>query len=153
MTIIQEKWRGRETGSVASMSLRVLIADDHAAVRQALIRSFQQEQDIEIVGEAEDGCSAVDMVGQLSPDVVIMDITMPRLDGIGATRQIAEQHPTVRVVGLSVHASKPYISKMFAAGAAGYILKDDDFDELVKAVRVVSQGGTYVSEAATGGNS
>ncbi len=129
------------------MSLRVLIADDHAAVRQALIRSFQQKEDIEIIGEAEDGCSAVDMTGQLEPDVVIMDIMMPRLDGIGATRQIAEQHPTVRVVGLSVHASKPYVSRMLAAGAAGYILKDDDFEELVKAVRVVSNGGTYLSPA------
>ncbi len=129
------------------MGLRVLIADDHAAVRQALIRSFQQEADIEIVGEAEDGCSAVDMAGQLAPDVVIMDITMPRLDGIGATRQISEQHPAVKVVGLSVHASKPYVSRMLAAGAAGYIVKDEDFDELVKAVRVVSSGGKYLSPA------
>lgn len=129
------------------MSLRVLIADDHTAVRQALIRSFQQEEDIEVVGEAEDGCSAVDLTGQLSPHVVIMDIMMPRLDGIGATRQITEQHPTVKVLGLSVHASKPYVSRMLAAGASGYVLKDDDFDELVKAVRIVSGGGTYLSPA------
>lgn len=127
------------------MSLRVLIADDHAAVRQAIVRSFQQEEDIEIVGQAEDGSSAVDLAGQLSPDVIIMDITMPRLDGIGATRQINERYPTIRVVGLSVHASRPYVNKMFAAGATGYILKDDEFDELVKAVRIVSEGGTYVS--------
>ncbi|MBN1360130.1 MAG: response regulator transcription factor [Sedimentisphaerales bacterium] len=131
------------------MSLRVLIADDHAAVRHALIRSFQQEVDIEIVGEAEDGSSAVDLTGELAPDVVIMDITMPRLDGIGATRRITEEHPAVKIVGLSVHASKPYVSKMFAAGATGYILKDDDFAELVKAVRVVFSGGTYLSSAIT----
>lgn len=134
------------------MSLRVLIADDHAAVRQALIRSFEQEEEIEIVGEAGDGCSAVELAGRLSPDVVVMDITMPRLDGIGATRQITEQHPAIKVVGLSVHASKPYVSRMLAAGATGYILKDDEFEELVKAVKAVHAGNQYLSPAIAGLN-
>lgn len=133
--------------------IRVLIADDHAAVRQALVRSLEQEADIEIVGQAEDGCSAVDLAGQLTPDVVIMDITMPRLDGIGATRQITEQHPDVKIVGLSVHGSRPYVSRMLAAGARGYILKDDDLDELVRAVHVVCDGGEYISPSVTNGHS
>ena len=134
------------------MSLRVLIADDHAAVRQALVRSLEQEADIEVVGQAEDGCSAVDMAGQLNPDVVVMDITMPRLDGIGATRQITDQFPGVKVVGLSVHGSRPYVNKMMAAGAKGYVLKDDELEELVKALRTVSDGGQYISASVGDGH-
>lgn len=135
------------------MTVRVLVADDHAAVRQALVRSLEQEEDIEVVGEAEDGCTAVDLAGQLTPDVVVMDIAMPRLDGIGATQQIAEHHPTVKVVGLSVHGSKPYVSRMMAAGATAYILKDDDFDQLLRAVRIVSEGGQYLSPSVSNNSS
>lgn len=135
------------------MTVRVLVADDHAAVRQALVRSLEQEKDIEVVGEAEDGCMAVDLAGQLTPDVVVMDIAMPRLDGIGATRQIAERHPTVKIVGLSVHGSKPYVSRMMAAGATAYILKDDDFDQLLQAVRVVFEGGQYLSPSVSNNSS
>ena len=135
------------------MGMRVLIADDHVAVRQALVRSLEQEADIEVVGQAEDGCLAVELAGQLIPDVVVMDITMPRLDGIGATRQITERYPGIKVVGLSVHGSRPYVHKMLAAGAKGYVLKDDDLDELVKALRAVSDGREYISPSASDGHS
>jgi DNA-binding NarL/FixJ family response regulator len=140
---------GMERESMNLTSLRILIADDHAAVRKGLIQSFQNEADVEIVGEAQDGRAAVDLAKELSPDVVIMDITMPRLNGIDATRQIAKDCPTVKIVGLSVHASRKYANEMLEAGAVGYVLKDDDFTELVKAVRTVCDGGTYVSSAIT----
>jgi DNA-binding NarL/FixJ family response regulator len=128
------------------MAMRILVADDHVAVRQSLIRGLQYEADVEIVAEAGDGCSAVAMTKEFMPDIVLMDIAMPHLNGIEATRQIAAECPGVRVVGLSVHDSSQYADAMFRAGASGYVVKDGDIQELVKALGVVVQGQTYRSD-------
>ena len=132
------------------MSIRVLIADDHAILRDGLSRAIQQEDDMTVIGQAEDGRIAVDLARELTPDIVVMDIAMPDLNGIEATREIRRQTPEVRVIGLSMHSAKRYVTEMFKAGAAGYLLKDCDFDELANAIRTVAEGNTYVSLAVRG---
>ena len=132
------------------MSIRIILADDHAIVRHGLERSFQQETDIEVIGQAKDGLSTVELVRELSPDVVVMDITMPDLNGIEATRQILKVFPHVKIVALSMHSSNKYVREMFKAGASAYLLKDCPFEELVEAVRTVVGGKTYVSPSIGG---
>jgi DNA-binding NarL/FixJ family response regulator len=127
------------------MGIRIVLADDHAIVRQGLSRAFQQEDDMEVVGQASDGHSTVEMARELQPDIVVMDISMPDLNGIEATREIRRESPGVKVVALSMHSAKRYVTEMFRAGASGYLLKDCDFDELARAVRTVAAGKTYVS--------
>ena len=132
------------------MSIRIILADDHAIVRHGLSRSFRQETDIEVIGQAKDGLSTVELVRELSPDAVVMDITMPDLNGIEATRQILKVFPQVKVVALSMHSSNKYVREMFRAGASAYLLKDCPFEELVEAVRTVVSGKTYVSPSIGG---
>lgn len=115
--------------------IRVLLADDHKILREGLASLLQQEGDIEVVGQANDGLEAVDLAAKLHPDVVLMDISMPRLDGIGATRAITAQLPSVKVIGLSMHESSDIAEKMKAAGATAYLHKDDAGDQLVAAIR------------------
>jgi DNA-binding NarL/FixJ family response regulator len=121
------------------------LADDHAIVRSGLARLLQQQEGMEIVGQADNGVSAVALTKQLSPDVVVMDIGMPDLNGIEATRQIVKESPRVKVIGLSMHSSKKYIREMFKAGASGYLLKNCSFEELTEAINVVIAGKTYIS--------
>jgi two-component system response regulator NreC len=129
------------------MGIRIVLADDHTIVRHGLSRAIQQEDDMEVVGQASDGHSTVELARELSPDVVVMDISMPDLNGIEATREIQREAPGVRVIALSMHSAKRYVTGMFRAGASGYLLKDCDFDELARAVRTVAEGKTYVSPA------
>ncbi len=127
------------------MSIKIILADDHAIVRSGLARLLQQQEGMEIVGQADSGVSAVALTRQLSPDVVIMDIGMPDLNGIEATRQIIKESPRIKVIGLSMHSSKKYIREMFKAGASGYLLKNCSFEELMEALNVVIAGKTYIS--------
>jgi DNA-binding NarL/FixJ family response regulator len=127
------------------MSIRVLIADDHPDVRRGFVQGLRMEADIDVVGEVGDGGAAVRLTKELDPDIVIMDIEMPRLNGIEATRQISTDCPGVRVIGLSFHASRVYVEGMLKAGAYAYVLKDDEIEELVKAVKAVCNGDTYFS--------
>jgi len=129
------------------MSIRIILADDHTILRDGLKRSFEQENDIKIVGQAANGLAVVDMTRELSPDVIIMDIGMPELNGIEATRLIARDFPDVKIIGLSMHSSDKYIREMFRAGASGYLLKNSPFEEVVEAVKTVFSGQTYISPA------
>jgi DNA-binding NarL/FixJ family response regulator len=129
------------------MSIKIILADDHAMLRHGLSKSLQNEKDMEVIAQAKDGRTTVELVKELSPNLVIMDIGMPDLNGIEATRQIIKECPKVKVIALSMHSSKNFIIEMFKAGAAGYLLKDCEFDELVNAIRLVMSNKTYISPA------
>ncbi len=129
------------------MGIRVVLADDHRLVRQGLKALLQKECDIEIVAEAEDGTAAIKLVGEISPDVVIMDVAMPGLGGIEATQHITAKSPGTRIIGLSMYADRRFIVGMLSAGASGYLLKDCAGEEMVQAIRMVAAGSTFMSPA------
>jgi DNA-binding NarL/FixJ family response regulator len=132
------------------MPTRVLLVDDHAIIRQGLCSLLEKQPDIEVVGSVEDGRKAVDIARELAPDLVIMDISMPNLNGIDATRKIIAEMGDVKVIALSIHSSRHFVAEMLKAGASGYILKECLFDELVEAVKAVLNGGIYLSPRITG---
>lgn len=127
--------------------IRILIADDHALVREGTRRILEREADLEVVGEAADGEEAVALAERLAPDVAVIDIGMPRLNGIEATRRIKEEHPEIGVLVLTVHDDDPYVYAILEAGAAGYLLKDVRGSELVDAVRSVRAGEAVLHPA------
>ncbi len=127
------------------MSIRILIADDHGIVREGLRSLIAKQSDMEIIGEADDGRKALELVHELEPDIVIMDISMSKLNGIDATRQIVRDNSKVKVIALSMHSSYMFVTDMIKAGASGYVLKDSLFDELAEAIRAVNDGGVYLS--------
>jgi DNA-binding NarL/FixJ family response regulator len=132
------------------LSRRIVLVDDHQLLRAGLRSLLSKERDLEVVGEASDGREAVQLVSQSSPDVVIMDIGMPNLNGIEATRQILQVAPRTRIIALSMHSSAQFVSRMLEAGASAYLLKDCAHDELLHAVRAVIAGQVYLSPAITG---
>ena len=132
------------------MSIRILLADDHQIVRDGLRILVEQQPDMEVVAEAEEGRTAVQLVQEQSPDVVIIDVGMPDLNGIEATLQIKTKAPEVKVIALSMHSDRRYVIGMLRAGASGYLLKDCAFEELVRAVHAVMVGQTYLSPAIAG---
>ena len=127
------------------MSIRIILADDHAVLRHGLSKLLENEKDIEVIAQAKDGYSIINLTEELSPDVVVMDISMPELNGIEATRQIIKHYPSVKVIALSMHSSKNFIMEMFKAGASAYLLKDCEFEELVSAIRTVVTNKKYIS--------
>ena len=131
------------------MTTTILIADDHPIFRKGLLLLLGEEEDMSVVGEAEDGRTAIDRVRKLSPDVVIMDITMPNLDGIEATRHILSEFPDTKIIALSIHSGKHFVEGMLRAGAVGYLLKESVPEELVKAIRTVMQDEMCLSTAIT----
>lgn len=132
------------------MKRRIILVDDHQLLRAGLRTLLSKERDLEIVAEASDGREAVKLVAKHSPDVVVMDIGMPNLNGIEATRQIREIAPRTRVVALSMHSGAQFVSRMLEAGASAYLLKDSAHEELLHAVRAVTAGQVYLSPAITG---
>jgi DNA-binding NarL/FixJ family response regulator len=132
------------------MSIRILLADDHKIMREGLRSWLEKQPDMEVVAEAEDGPRAVQLARQLLPDVVIMDITMPGLNGIVAARQIMAQAPDVKVIALSMHSDKRFVMEMLKTGASGYLLKECAFEELARAINAVVAGHTYLSPEITG---
>lgn len=132
------------------MPIRLLLADDHKLMREGLRALLSGESDIEVIGEASNGREIVKMVEDSSPDIVLMDISMPQLNGIDATRQIEDLPGNTRVIALSMHADRLFVQGVLKAGAAGYILKDSAFEELAQAVRAVSNGQMYLSPGVAG---
>jgi two-component system, NarL family, response regulator NreC len=125
--------------------IRVLLADDHALVRQGFRLILSAQADMEIVGEAGNGREAVELADKLHPDIVVMDVAMPELNGIEATRRLLALSPHTRVVALSMHKDSVYVREILRAGARGYLLKDSPAPDLLSAVRAVSQGEGYLS--------
>jgi two-component system response regulator NreC len=129
--------------------IRVLLADDHTILRDGIRALLDDQDDMEVLGEAEDGQSTVKMVAKLIPDVVVMDIAMPLLNGLEATRQIRRDYPQVKVLILTMHENEEYIRQVLAAGALGYVLKDAAARDLLGAIRAVHQGEAVLSPAIT----
>ena len=130
------------------MLIKILLVDVHPLFRKGLRLIFEEEPDMSVVGEAGDGIEAIERARELSPDVVVMDITMPNLNGIEATRHILAESPDTKVVALSIHDSKQFVQDMLSAGAVGYVLKDSAPEELPDSIRKVLQGEVYLSSAS-----
>jgi len=129
--------------------MRILIVDDHGIVREGLKSLLQSQTDMEVVGEGEDGQVAVELAEQLSPDMVIMDMSMPNLNGIEATRLILQHRPNTKVIILSMHSDRHIVKETLEAGASAYVLKSNLFDEMLRALETVAEGGRYLSPRIT----
>lgn len=127
------------------MNIRILIADDHEIVREGLRNLISKQPGMEVVAEAEDGRMAVELARDLKPDVVIMDIAMPILNGIEASRQITGESPRTKIIALSMHSDRRFLANMLGAGASGYLLKNCAFKELITAIQSVLSNQTYLS--------
>jgi two-component system, NarL family, response regulator NreC len=134
-----------------NMPTRVLIADDHQLVRDGLKALLEKEEGIAVCGEASNGREAIDLCAQLRPDVLVVDVTMPELNGIEAARQVTQVCPATKIIALSVHVDSRFVGAMIKAGASGYLPKHCAFSELSTAIREVIQGRTYLSPKITGG--
>ncbi len=132
------------------MRKRILLADDHKIVREGLRSILEKELQMEVIAQADNGRSTVQLARDLRPDIVIMDISMPDLNGIEATSQILKEFPSMKIIALSMHSEKKYVSEMLRAGASGYLLKDCAVDELGLAIQVVLNNKIYVSPDVTG---
>ena len=132
------------------MTIKILLADDHKIVFDSLKSLLDRQPDMKVVGGAEDGRVAVARVHELKPDVVIMDVSMPNLNGIEATRQIMNQNSETKIIALSMHADKQFVTGILSAGASGYLTKNCSFDELLTAIRAVAANKKYLCPEVTG---
>ena len=130
--------------------IRVLLAEDHRTVREGVRLLLDAQPDVEVVGEAGDGREALRLAAELKPDVVLMDVSMPEINGLRATEWLSREQPGVRVVALTRHTDRAYMQQLLQAGAAGYVLKQSDPSVLLQAVRAVAAGGDYLDPAITG---
>jgi two-component system response regulator NreC len=131
--------------------IRVLVVDDHALVREGIKSLLQGIPQLTVIGEAEDGLDAIEQARQLRPDIVLMDIGMPRMTGVEATRHIREEMPAVQVVALTIHESEEYLFQMLRAGAAGYVLKKSHPSEMLAAIEAATRQETYLTPSMTKG--
>ena len=127
------------------MSVKIILADDHRIMREGLRALLEKEAGIEVIAEADNGRTTVELSRELNPDVVVIDIGMPDLNGIDATRQIVSEAPAVKVIALSMHSDRKFVREMLSAGASGYLLKDSAFEELGIALTTVINNQTYLS--------
>lgn len=132
------------------MGTKILLVDDHEIIREGLLALLERQADIEVVGAVQDGREAVEVVTKTRPDIVVMDIAMPGLNGIEATKQIIHQFPKTKIIALSAHPDKHYVTEMLRAGASGYLLKRHAFRNLVDAIHAVQAGETYLSPGIVG---
>jgi DNA-binding NarL/FixJ family response regulator len=128
--------------------LRILLAEDHRILREGLKRLIDEQPNMEVVGEADNGIAAWQKTKELEPDIVLMDITMPRMNGADATIKIRELCPNVKVVALTGHRASGYLNEVLKAGAAGFVLKQAAVDELIDAIQTVAKGGNYIDRAS-----
>ncbi|MEQ2527526.1 response regulator transcription factor [Bacillaceae bacterium CLA-AA-H227] len=131
------------------MTTKIVIIDDHQLFREGVKRILDFESSFEVVAEGDDGSEAVNLVEQYKPDVVIMDINMPTVNGVEATRQLIEKYPDSKVIILSIHDDESYVQHALKTGATGYLLKEMDADALIEAVKVVADGGSYLHPKVT----
>lgn len=131
-------------------NLRVLLADDHAVVREGLKAMINAQPGLEVVGEAADGPTALDRAAELDPDVVVVDVSMPGLNGAQVTVRLKEARPDRKILALTVHEDRGYLRRLLEAGASGYVLKQSAASELIHAIRAVAAGGTYLDPALAG---
>jgi DNA-binding NarL/FixJ family response regulator len=129
--------------------IRIIIADDHKIIVDGLRSLLEKNSALKVVGQASDGLTAVRLAAEIAPDLVIMDISLPGLNGIDATRRILEANPRTKVIALSMHKDGRYIAEALKSGAAGYLLKESAFDELTAAIRTVMKGQAYLSASIT----
>ena len=125
--------------------ITILLAEDHTIVREGFRRMLELEHDLEVVGEAQDGRQAVEMAAKLRPDIVLMDVAMPMLNGLEATRQVIKALPTTKVLILSAHDDFAYVTNAMESGAAGFLLKQSSAQEVYRAIREAHQGKTFLS--------
>ena len=128
--------------------LKILLAEDHRILREGLKRLIDEQPNMEVIGEADDGIDAWQKTTELQPDIVLMDVSMPRMNGAEATAKIRDLCPQAKVIGLTAHRASAYLSQMLKAGASAYVLKQAAFDELVDAIVTVSKGGRYIDRAS-----
>ena len=126
--------------------IKILLVDDHKLLRDGLRNIIEQRSNMHIIGEASDGREAIKVASKLLPDVIVIDVAMPGMNGIEAAQQIHKNHPNIKIIGLSMHSGKQFIQGMFKAGAYGYLLKDGDSDELITAITTVVQNKKYLSK-------
>jgi DNA-binding NarL/FixJ family response regulator len=134
------------------MSVQIIIADDHKLMREGLSSLLNQNGNIIVVGQANNGREAVQLTERFRPDLVVMDVSMPDLNGIDATRQIISRSPKTKVIALSMHSDRQFVAEMFRAGAKGYLLKDSAFEELANAILKVARNETYIAPKLSGFN-
>ncbi len=132
------------------MGTTILLVDDHRVLRETLRDTLSIQEDFEVVGEAGDGRTAVNLCRELDPDIAVVDIQLPEMNGVEATRQIAAESPDTRVIALTMHVSRKHIADMFEAGVSGYVIKESAFEELASAIRTVASGKTYLSPEIAG---
>lgn len=126
--------------------IKILLVDDHNLVRDGIRNIIEKKSNMQIIGEASDGREAIKLASKLKPDVIVIDVAMPGLNGIDAAKQIHKNQPKIKIIGLSMHSGKQFIQGMFRAGAYGYLLKDGDSDELIVAISTVIENKKYLSK-------